>query len=51
MVNNTMSVGISLPEQIVEKIDKDRSDVPKSQFLLGLVEYAYDAKEGRKLCR
>jgi len=50
MVNNAISVGISLPEQIIEKIDKDRGDVPRSRFLLRLVEHAYDAKEVRESC-
>lgn len=52
--NDAMSVGriISLPEQIVEKIDKgERSDVSESRFLLRLVEHGYDAKERRYLCR
>jgi hypothetical protein len=51
MVNNTMSVGISLPEQILKKIDKDRGDVPRSRFLLRLVEHAYDAEEVSESCR
>jgi hypothetical protein len=52
MGNNTMSAGISRPQQIVEKIDKERrSDVPECRFLSGLLEHGYDAKEGRKLCR
>ena len=48
---NSVSVGISLPEQIVKKIDKDRGDVSRSRFLLRLVEHAYDEKEARELCR
>jgi hypothetical protein len=45
--NNAVSVGILLPEQIVEKIDKEHcSDVPESRFLPRLVEHAYDALEG-----
>jgi metal-responsive CopG/Arc/MetJ family transcriptional regulator len=45
MVSNAMSVGISLPEQIVEKIDRDRGDVSRSRFLLRLVEHAYKERE------
>ena len=32
MVNNTVSVGISLPKHILEKIDKDRSMFPEVEF-------------------
>jgi metal-responsive CopG/Arc/MetJ family transcriptional regulator len=48
MVNNAISVGISLPEQIIQKIDKDRGDVPRSRFLLRLVEHAYCQQEERQ---
>lgn len=33
--------GISFPEDILIKIDRDRGPIPRSRFLLKLVEIAY----------
>jgi hypothetical protein len=38
-------VGISFPQQLVERIDKDRGDIPRSRFLVRILERAYDQKE------
>ena len=35
-------LGISLPEEILLKIDKDRGDIPRSRFLVKLIEVAYN---------
>lgn len=35
------AVGISLPHNILEKIDRDRLDVPRSRFVLRLLENSY----------
>jgi hypothetical protein len=35
-------LGISLPEEILLKIDKDRGDIPRSRFLVKLIELAYN---------
>jgi metal-responsive CopG/Arc/MetJ family transcriptional regulator len=35
------TLGISLPKTLVKRIDDDRGDIPRSRFLLRLVERAY----------
>jgi hypothetical protein len=35
-------LGISLPEEILLKIDKDRGLIPRSRYLLKLIELAYN---------
>ncbi len=35
-------VGISIPENILEQIDKDRKDVPRSRYLLRVLERSYN---------
>jgi hypothetical protein len=35
-------LGISLPNEVLLKIDRDRGDIPRSRFLLKLIELAYD---------
>jgi len=44
-VSKITVMGVSLPKQLVERIDKDRGDVPRSRFLVRLVEHAYNQKE------
>ena len=36
-----MIFSINLPDKLVKKIDKDRGDVPRSRFILRLLEKAY----------
>ncbi len=38
---NTISVGISLPKKMIEQIDKDRKDIPRSRYLLRLLERSH----------
>ena len=38
---NCKMLGISLPQEILLKIDKDRGHIPRSRFLLKLIEIAY----------
>jgi hypothetical protein len=40
-MQSTIAVGISLPKQIMAKIDSERGDVPRSRFLLRLLENIY----------
>ena len=35
-------LGISLPQEILLRIDKDRGDIPRSKFLVKLIELAYN---------
>ena len=39
---NSKMLGISLPNEVLLKIDRDRGDIPRSRFLLNLIELAYD---------
>ena len=34
-------LGISLPQEILLRIDRDRGDIPRSKFLVRLIEIAY----------
>ena len=34
--------GISFPKSILSKIDKDRGPIPRSKFLVKLIEIAYN---------
>jgi hypothetical protein len=34
--------GVSLPKNILSKIDRDRGDIPRSRFLVKLIELAYN---------
>jgi hypothetical protein len=37
----TIAVGISFPKKIMAKIDSERGDIPRSRFLLRLLEHRY----------
>ncbi len=37
----TIGLSITLPKQLVEKIDHDRGDIPRSRFLLRLIQRTY----------
>jgi hypothetical protein len=38
--------GISLPKEIVKKIDAERGDIPRSKYLLRILEKIYDTACG-----
>ena len=38
-------LGISLPNEVLLKIDKDRGLIPRSRYLLKLIEIAYKTNE------
>jgi hypothetical protein len=38
---DTISIGISLPKEIITKIDAERGDVPRSRFLLRVLQKMY----------
>jgi hypothetical protein len=40
-MQNTIGVGVSMPKNIVSKIDAERGDVPRSRYLLRLLEKVY----------
>ena len=39
---NSKMLGISLPQEILLRIDKDRGLIPRSTFLVKLIELAYN---------
>ena len=42
---NSKMLGISLPNEVLLKIDKDRGLIPRSRYLLKLIEIAYKTNE------
>ena len=42
---NSKMLGISLPNEVLLKIDRDRGDIPRSRFLLKLIELAYNTNK------
>ena len=42
---NCKMLGISLPQEILLRIDKDRGDIPRSKFLVKLIELAYNTNK------
>jgi hypothetical protein len=47
---NYISAGISLPVQLMQKIDSERGDIPRSRFIFRLLEKIYDASKDRECC-
>ena len=40
-MQNTISVGISFPKKVIEQIDIDRKDIPRSRYLLKMLQGLY----------
>jgi hypothetical protein len=40
-MQNTIGVGVSMPRNMVSKIDAERGDISRSRFLLRLLEKVY----------
>ena len=40
-MQTSIAVGISLPKKIVMKIDHDRGDIPRSRYVLRILEEMY----------
>ena len=38
VMGSSFPIGISLPKEIIEKVDKDRKDIPRSRYILRLIE-------------
>ena len=51
-MQNTICVGLSLPKEILKKIDKERQDIPRSKYVLRIIErlYLQDCKENKNCC-
>jgi hypothetical protein len=46
-MQSSLAVGISLPKEIVSRIDTERGDIPRSRYLLRLLERVYCNAEYR----
>jgi metal-responsive CopG/Arc/MetJ family transcriptional regulator len=42
------ATGLSLPIELMQKIDNERGDVSRSRFVLRLIEQAYSDLENKK---
>ena len=40
-MQNSISVGISFPKKIMEKIDEERGDISRSKYLLKIIEKVF----------
>ena len=47
-MRHSKSAGLSLPTNLMKKIDAERGDVPRSRFLLRLLEKTYSAENNEK---
>jgi len=44
-MDNVLTVAISLPKEMVERIDEDRGDITRSRYILRMIEKAYEGKK------
>lgn len=42
-MQSSIAVGISLPREIISKIDNERGDVSRSRYLLRIVQRVYES--------
>ena len=45
---NTISVAISFPKKVIEQKDIDRKDIPRSRYLLRLLERSHPIRNREK---
>jgi len=48
MKYTTKVLGFSLPESVIARIDKDRGDIPRSRYVLRLLEMANKIQDQKK---
>jgi len=48
-LKNSYPIGISLPKEIINKIDAERLDVPRSRYILRLIENVYKEEEKKNI--
>ncbi len=41
IISNNISMGISLPKEMLSRIDGERGDIPRSRFILRKLEQVY----------
>ena len=46
-LQNYISFGISLPRDIIEEIDNERGDIPRSRYILRILQRGYILKKVR----
>jgi hypothetical protein len=44
-LKNSYPIGISLPKEGIKKIDMERLDIPRSRYILRLIENVYQQQE------
>jgi metal-responsive CopG/Arc/MetJ family transcriptional regulator len=48
-LKNSYPIGISLPKEVIKKIDAERLDVPRSRYILRLIENVYKKEEKKNI--
>jgi metal-responsive CopG/Arc/MetJ family transcriptional regulator len=48
---DVISVGISFPKKILTRIDSERGDVPRSRYLLRVIENILQSKDNKEANR
>jgi hypothetical protein len=46
-MSESTSLGISLPRSLVKRIDEERGDIPRSRFVLRIVEDAFELLDAK----
>jgi hypothetical protein len=47
-MRKTVTSGVSLPSELIHRIDKDRGDIPRSKYLLRILQKSYDSQANQK---
>jgi hypothetical protein len=47
-MKRNIPAGFSLPSDLLQRIDTERGDIPRSRFLLRILEKAYPTTETKK---
>jgi hypothetical protein len=47
-MQSSIGIGISLPKEIMKKIDIDRGDIPRSRYVLRMLQKQYGFKQIRE---
>jgi metal-responsive CopG/Arc/MetJ family transcriptional regulator len=48
MTRRTTQLGISFPNEIVQRIEKERQDVPRSRYIKRMIEFYYKNNDDNK---
>ena len=48
-MQDSTGVGISLPKDLISRIDRERGDIPRSRYMLRLLQKLYLAEGARSL--